>query len=172
MPRIVACGSRKNAYDSFCTAIAQDEAACLLVDSEDPVAADHQRSGNSGEWLPWAHLHGRQGDHWRRPPGVEDSQCHLMVQCMESWLLADRATLQAFFGQDFNSKALPDMASSIESIDKKRVYRALAAATRGCRTKSNYDKGEHSFELLGLIDPNKVRAASPWAKRFIEYLLG
>ena len=32
MPRIVACGSRADAYDSFCTAIGNGEAAMLLVD--------------------------------------------------------------------------------------------------------------------------------------------
>lgn len=171
MPRIVACGSRKNAYDSFCTAIELGEAACLLVDSEDPVLADHQRGDDSSAWLPWDHLHRRQGDHWPHPPGAEGIQCHLMVQCMESWLLTDRATLQAFWGQDFNSNALPDVASPIEAIDKERVYRALVAATRYCRTKSKYDKGENSFELLGIIDPSKVKKASPWARRFIDYLL-
>jgi hypothetical protein len=172
MPRIVACGSRKNAYDSFCTAIEQGEEAYLLVDSEDPVAADHQRGDDSSEWLPWAHLHRRQGDHWPHPPGAEESQCHLMVRCMESWFLADSDTLEAFFDQGFNSNALPNAANPIETIDKKRVYQTLAAATRDCQTKSSYDKGKHSFELLGLIDPNKVKDASPWAKRFIEYLLG
>lgn len=42
MPRIVACGSRADAYDSFCTAIRNGEAAMLLVDSESPVLSEAQ----------------------------------------------------------------------------------------------------------------------------------
>ena len=34
MPRIIASGSRKAAYDDFCTAIRNGEEAMLLVDSE------------------------------------------------------------------------------------------------------------------------------------------
>lgn len=37
-PRVVACGGRRDAYESFCTAIAQGEAAMLLVDGEAAVA--------------------------------------------------------------------------------------------------------------------------------------
>jgi len=37
-PRVVACGGRRDAYESFCTAVAQGEAAMLLVDSEAAVA--------------------------------------------------------------------------------------------------------------------------------------
>ena len=38
-PRVVACGSRRDAFESFCTAIAVGEEAMLLVDSEAPVPA-------------------------------------------------------------------------------------------------------------------------------------
>ena len=41
MPRIVASGSRRNAYEDFCTALkkaAADQFIVLLVDSEDAVA--------------------------------------------------------------------------------------------------------------------------------------
>jgi len=55
-------------------------------------------------------------------------------------------------------------------VPKQQVYDALAKATRDCKSKSQYGKGEHSFKLLGLINPGKVREASPWAKRFFEAL--
>ena len=51
---------------------------------------------------------------------------------------------------------------------KERIYEALADATRNCTTKVQYGKGEHSFKLLRLIAPDKVVAASPWARRFVE----
>ncbi len=175
MPRIVACGSRTDAYDSFCTAVRSGEPALLLVDSEAAVAEAHQPGDDRNpldraEWLPWQHLRQRQGDGWEKPSGTEDLQCHLMTQCMESWLLADRQTLKAFFGQGFKENQLPATANPVERVEKMQVYDALARATRDCKTKSQYGKGEHSFKLLAMIDPEKVLNASPWAKRFVEAL--
>jgi len=168
-PRVVACGSRRNAYESFCTAIANGEEAILIVDSEDAVNAQHQQ-GRPDTWQPWAHLKGRIGDGWDKPAGVADTQCHLMVQVMESWFLADWDTLKAFFGQGFKENALPATGNSIEGISKQQVYDALAKATGKCETKAVYDKGEHSFKLLTKIDPAKVTQTSPWAKRFVDEL--
>lgn len=168
-PRVVACGSRKDAYDSYCTAIANGEDAVLLVDSEAPVAQQHQQ-GQDSEWQPWLHLKQRPGDGWDKPNGAPDTDCHLMVQCMESWLIADPVTLKAFFGQGFRENQLPATANSVESVAKTQVYRALANATKDCKTKAQYAKGAHSFNLLGKIDPTKVTAASPWASRFVSQL--
>ena len=74
LPRIVACGSRTNAFDSFCTAVAAGEEALLLVDSESAVGADCQRGG-AEEWRPWRHLRDRQGDQWERPPRAREQDC-------------------------------------------------------------------------------------------------
>lgn len=89
---------------------------------------------------------------------------------MEAWLLADRETLKAFFGQGFKENALPATANRVEGTGKQQIYDALAKATRDCKTKSAYGKGEHSFKLLALVDPGKVMAVSPWARRFVETL--
>jgi hypothetical protein len=165
-PRIVACGSRRNAFESFCTAVANGTEAILLVDSEEPIVASHA----AGNFQPWLHLKNRQGDGWNKAPQSNDADCHLMVQVMESWFLADRSCLQKFFGNDFNLNKLPASARELESLTKSEVYKALKDATANCRTKTPYDKGEHSFELLARIDPQKVVAASQWAKRFIDVL--
>lgn len=167
-PRIVACGTRRNAYESFCTAIAAGETAYLLVDSETPVAAAHQM-GPAADWQPWRHLKARPEDGWERPAGVEERHCHLMVPCMESWLIADPGTLGRFFGQGFAPGALP-RAPTVEGVGKEVLQDSLAKATKSCRTKRPYDKGEHSFRLLALVNPAEVLAASPWAKRFIDFL--
>ncbi len=55
-------------------------------------------------------------------------------------------------------------------ISKDAVFAALARATKACKTKAPYDKGEHSFDILGQLDPAAVRKASPWADRFITCL--
>lgn len=167
-PRIVACGSRRNAYGSFRTAIANREAALLLVDSEAPVAPENQ-GGAPGDWRPWHHLKMLPDDGWDRPAGAEERHCHLMVQCMESWFIADLATLQGFFGQGFAPRALPE-GRPVETIDKAAVQAGLADATEACRTKAPYGKGEHSFKILSSIDPALVVAASPWAARFVQEL--
>lgn len=168
-PRVVACGSRRDAFDSFCTAIANGEDAILLVDSEDAVLAQNQQ-GQPDSWLPWAHLNARIGDGWDKPASVTDAQCHFMAQVMESWFLADRDALKAFFGQGFKENALPAANNAVEGVAKQQAYDALAKATHNCKTKATYGKGEHSFKLLTKIDPAKVTQASPWAKRFIDEL--
>jgi hypothetical protein len=167
LPRTVASGSRRQAYDDFCTAILSGEPALLLIDSEGTVAAEHQE-GDSADWQPWAHLAQRAGDGWVMPDGAANSQCHLMVECMESWLLADRAALKVFFDPGFRASALPAAGRAIESVGKVQLYQALSAATSNCKTKAQYGKGAHSFKLLVSIDPAKVVAASPWAKRFVD----
>ena len=141
----------------------------LLVDSETAVSDDHCPGDDKSHWLPWSHLKQREGDGWDRPDGSADSDCHLMVQVMESWFLADPDTLKAFFGNGFKETKLP-VTRRMEEVDKADVYRALKDATDDCKTKSSYGKGEHSFKLLARIDPARIAAASPWARRFIDEL--
>lgn len=173
MPRIVASGGRQQAYDDYCTAIENGEEALLLVDSEAPVAQVAQPGDGNDEvsrqaWLPWSHLKTR--DNWDMPANGEELQCHLMVQCMETWFLADREVLKGYFNQGFKDNQLPAANNPIETVAKKQVYDSLANATHNCKTKTQYGKGEHSFKLLALVDPAKVTAASPWVKRFVDAL--
>ena len=159
MPRIIACGGRDIAYDKFKIAhVNQDGTSLLLVDSERPV----DQAG------PWEHLEGAP-DEWSRPDGATDDQCHLMVQIMESWFLADRDALEEFYGQGYRENALPQNPR-IERIAKQDVLDGLDRAARET-SKRGYNKGSHSFEILAKLDPEKVRNASPHAKRFIEALL-
>lgn len=138
----------------------------LLVDSEEPVQAPCQSEDNPEQWNPWLHLKNRKNNRVETPEDAKSADCHLMVQCMENWLLADRACLQEFFGQDFHANALPPESSPIESLGTERVRNALAKASKDCK-KGAYSKGKHSFELLARIDPEKVMRASPWARRFV-----
>ncbi len=169
MPSIIASGGRQSAYNDYCTAIANGETAMLLIDSEAPVDANHQPDGPNG-CQPWQHLKARGGDGWDKPHHANDSECHLMVEVMESWFLADRKTLKSFFDPGFRENQLPAATNSIESLAKLDVYRALENATAHCKTKAPYGKGAHSFKLLAKIDPAMVTTASPWAKRFVDTL--
>jgi Domain of unknown function (DUF4276) len=156
-PKIVPSGSRKSAYDDFCTSVETErnkyELILLLVDSEDAVA---------GGRTSWQHLKARAADKWDKPEQADDRSAHLMVQCMESWFLADKDTLEAYFGEGFLKKSLPGN-TDVEQIAKKDVLAALEHAVRPT-TKEHYHKTAHGYELLGLIDPEKVGAASQHAK--------
>ena len=157
--KVVACGDRRKAFNNFKNEPAEaDEIPVLLVDSEDPVT----RHG------PWQHLKARREDNWDRPLGTEDNQCHLLVQSMESWFLADRQTLELFYVQGFQRNALP-ADPNIEQIPKRDVLAGLNQATRNT-SKGRYSKGRHSFYLLGELNPDKVTNASRYAHRFVESL--
>jgi len=162
-PRLIACGGRNSAYDSFVTAITQGKNALLLVDSEDPVAPASQLPD---QFDPWAHLLAR--DNWTKPANAFNDDCHLMVQCMESWFIADWTAAEDFFKQGFDGGKKP--SGAVEAVAKQEVYSTLELASKNCKTKAPYGKGAHSFKLLALIKPEKVMEASPWAKRFIDEL--
>jgi hypothetical protein len=154
--KIDPCGSRAETIKDFCIALrnaAPDEFICLLVDSDGPVSA------NSSPWL----LLGN------RPPGAKDENAHLMVQCMEAWFLADKEALVRFFGQGFRQNPLPNR-TDVENIPKRDIFAALEGATTACVPKGQYSKGTHAFEVLAMLDPDKVEKASPSARRLFDTL--
>jgi len=85
-PKLIPCGRRDAAYDSFKIALnlsTKAEYIALWVDSEDPVGDIEQT---------WSHL--KKRDQWNRPDKANDDNVLLMVTCMETWILADRETLR------------------------------------------------------------------------------
>lgn len=154
--RVIACGPRNEAYHDFKVALEANPGAfnILLVDSEGPVSAQ-----------PWEHLHARDG--WDKPD-ADDSHCHLMVQTMEAWLIADLDALDRFYGADFRRTAIPDNPN-VEEIDKARLLPALEAATRDT-TKGPYHKTRHGPRILGELDVNRVRSAAPHCERLFSTL--
>ncbi|MEW4566932.1 DUF4276 family protein [Tautonia sp. JC769] len=166
MPAIMACGSRHEALSKFSLALLSADSnqfPILLVDSEGPVRAEHRES-------PWDHLGAIVGpDRLARPDGALNDQAYLMVQCMESWFLADRDSLGEFFGrQQFRAESLPH-GDDVEAIARQRVIDGLVHATRTCK-KGKYDKGKHSFEILAGLRADRVEAASVQVKRLFDEL--
>jgi hypothetical protein len=159
-PKVRACGGRADTYHDFQRDVTQGKEGFLiiLVDSEGPVGANA---------TPWSHL--RTQDGWKKPRNVHKDQAHLMVQCMESWFLADRDALSEYYKQGFLVKSLPGRPN-IEEIAKRDVEQRLERATRHTHQKGPYHKTRHGFELLANIDPAKVRAASGHARRLFEVL--
>ena len=161
--KIVACGGREEAYRDFCTAIAQNPQAfnVLIVDAERSIRDGAKEASR----LPWTHLKAR--DNWDCPPGASHLQCFLMVECMEAWLIADRANLQKYYGVCFAMNALPQN-NDLESVAKDNLYTALKRATKNC--KSEYHKTRHAFDILGKSDAALVRSRVSHCKRLFDVL--
>ena len=151
-PRIIPCGSRNNAYDSFQTAHRQGAWAyvALLVDSEDPVSDSEK---------PWEHL--KRRDDWDRPAGATDDQVFLMTTCMETWIVADRNGMKRFFERHkpcLRAAGLPSLAG-LEVRDRHQVQDALITTTKDCTNA--YAKNRRSFEALANADPAVLRPLLP-----------
>ena len=159
LPKVVASGSRNEAFADFKIAFNKkktDEVILLLVDSEDVVETS----------LKWTHLKNRDG--WEKPQASTEDNVFLMVVCMESWFLADKAGLKTFFGSKFGTTKLPKN-SDLEIINKTELYDGLKKATE-ITTKGKYGKGQHSFKILTCLNGNKVANHGKYSKEFFEYL--
>lgn len=154
---VIACGSRKSAFDDFKIALClhPDAFNVLLVDAEGPVS---QR--------PWTHLHQRNG--WSKLE-ISDDNCHLMVQVMEAWLIADLVTLANFYGQGFNLNPIPKQ-SDVESVSKVDLELGIKIATQNTQ-KGEYHKIRHGVKILALVDTEKVRSRTRHCERMFTILL-
>ncbi len=150
---IVLCGSRNNAFRDFKNAFRTHPNAfiVLLVDSEAPVTANRP---------PWEHLKLR--DNWDLA-NIDDTHCHLMIQSMEAWFIADIEALKKYYGQGFKENAIPKN-QNVEKIPKDSLEPSLKAAS--CNTtKGEYKKIQHAAKLLEMVDVAKVRIASSYCDR-------
>ncbi|MCD6216243.1 DUF4276 family protein [bacterium] len=161
-PSIEMCGPRGTAHRDFCDATKKKTSTfnILLVDSEVPVSP-----GNT----TWQHL--ESSDNWDNC-GTSDDHCHLMVQTMEAWIIADVKALKAFYGDKFVIKHVSHLGN-IEKISKPDLLKALKDATYKVPKKSGtgtYHKGRHPRKLLSLLDPFVVRSKAPHCDRLFRVL--
>lgn len=166
--RFVCCGSRQQAYDDFCAAVRaySGRVNALLVDSEAPIAQPTDDAQKDAE-ARRRHLAARDG--WNLE-GVNAERIHLMVQCMEAWIVADPEALSAFYGQYFKASALP-ARQSLEQEPKRDIYDKLAKATGDRRiTQGPYGKIGHASRLLQRIEPAKVAVRCPHFATFTRWL--
>ena len=157
--RPFASGNRDKAYDAFCTALTDKKVdfPILLVDSEEAVDSNI---------ASWYYL--RQAG-WDKLTAAHDDQVHLMVQCMEAWFLADPKSLKGYFKRGFNTRALPK-GGNVEAISKKDLLDGIKSATQKTRNGKAYHKGNDSFEILQMLNPELICKASPRAKHLIDVL--
>lgn len=159
---IIASGTRSRAFLDFQDALIDhpDAFNLLLVDAEEPVLQNH---------TPWEHLHHRQPDRWWQTPKIDATHCHLMVQMMEAWFIADLQLLKDYYKQGFNEKVIPK-ASDVEKIEKEKIETSLKEATKNT-TKGPYHKTRHAPEILRELNVEKVRRAAGHCDRLFRTLV-
>ena len=143
----ILCGDRGKAVKIFLNDDVQysEGFAILLIDSE----REKDENKNAKEFL--------QEDFPNFDfKHVNDSQCHFMVQAMESWFIADKKKLAACYDNKFNNKILPKTLN-VEKIPKDDAIEKLKLATKDTRNGTGeYGKGADSGKILGTIRPQKV----------------
>ena len=126
----------------------------LLIDSEGPVTDVSK---------PWEAIK------LKRPEWAGDKDCYLMVQCLETWLLADRAGLQSHYNSPgkpcFREKKLKAW-QDLESIAKKTLQAALEDATADCGKPYAHADGNL---LIGKVDLQKLKELSSVARLFRDF---
>ncbi len=177
--KLVPSGGRDAAYKDFMNAVRQadGETLCvLLVDSEDELPVDLPKSVNESPedtiQRKLADALGRRNhlvnrDKWNLS-GVPSEHIHLMVRCMEAWIVSDPDKLARHYGQGFHANSLPTRPN-LEDEAKASLYDGLQKATRNT-SKGEYAKIKHASKLLGLIDPKKVAARCPRFGTFTSWL--
>lgn len=166
--RLKPCGSRNGAFETFVRSSPNqnDETlSILLVDAEDSLPPEVKNNFRLNCEVRRNHLHTRDG--WDLK--AHSAECiHLMVQCMEAWIVADPEALASYYGRGFVAKSLPNR-QNLEDEPKTDVYSKLKKATEKTK-KGEYNKGRHASKLLGLIDPQRVSARCPRFASFTAWL--
>lgn len=173
--RFVCCGSRNEAYEAFMDSLNRHgkKISALLVDSETsitPVSADSALDAKTRiqHLRQKAATDGRgQGDGWPFP-NVQPERVHLMVQCMEAWIVADPEALEVVYKQKFHRQKLPPRPI-LEEESKADIFVKLEAATKDTRM-GKYSKIDHASKILAVIDPNKVAQRCPRFAIFRQWL--
>jgi hypothetical protein len=173
--RFIPCGGRKETYEAFMNALEcnPQRISALLVDSETSISKVPVNNAEDAE-IRLAHLRKKEGDETRQEgdgwplKNVVPERIHLMVQCMETWIVSDVPAMQAFYKQNFKPNSLPKRVN-LEKEPKNEVTSKLEDATRNTQ-KGAYRKIKHASELLQRIDPEKIATRCPRFVIFRDWL--
>ena len=155
--KIIPSSNTQTTYEDFLITVKNSPQSfnLLLVDSDKAIVENETaRAFLQNKYKKW------------NLQMVKDEQCHLMVQIMESWFLADVDALKSFYGKEFKESAIPKN-KNVEAIAKDTVEKSLETATAKTQ-KAEYHKIEHGAKILELINPQKVRQAAPHCERLFR----
>ncbi len=112
--KVVAGHGRGQCYGLFAKPMHSDRDALrlLVVDAEGPVA-------DVGK--PWDSLP------WKTPPGLSERHCYVIVQCVETWLIADLEAIARYYNRSrecFDKSKIPAWRD-LEHISKVKVQSAI-----------------------------------------------
>jgi hypothetical protein len=179
----VCCGSRGNAYKTFFNEHTQSDhntVCVLLVDSEDEIDQEGEVAGQVAGLFNEAIKGLRQLENAimrknhliQREPwdlqGIPPERIHLMVRCMESWIVADPEILTKYYGKDFHTNKLP-VTRNLENVPKADLYANLKKATKET-SKGEYAKIRHASRLLAQISSQKVKDRCPRFATFVNWI--
>lgn len=122
----------------------------LLVDSEIPVSDISK---------PWDALK-RKAPTW-----ADDKNCYLMVQCLETWLLADVESLKVHYNKPkkcFKENKIKAW-SNLETTDRKTLQGALEQATADCSNSYSHADGNL---LIAVVQRDKLKTLPSVARLF------
>lgn len=170
---VVFCGSRKPTLDRFLHSLksaSSETLSILLVDSEGPVESELPVPPNETQEEKLRRLHldaevrkrhlmERPQDRWTDLADVEPELIHLMIQCMEAWIVADTDALAKFYGHGFAAARLP-ARQCMEDVPKVELFDRLKRSTQDSK-KGKYAKIDHGCPLLERIDSAKVAVRCP-----------
>ena len=158
--KLVACGSRTTAFNGWDKgrSDARYPIRLLLVDAEGPVSHGFAE-----------HLATLQEDQWPISDSDED-RVHLMVQVMETWIIADAPALVCYYGKGFREEALPSK-KPLEDVLKYDIRHALRNATKETHS-GRYHKTRDAPDLLAKMNPGRVRQRCPACERLFTVVSG
>ena len=118
--RVIPCGDGPRTCRDFGIGVLSEADALnvLLIDSDGPV-----KDGRRTHMLAL----------WNVPlPDLPDDHFHLMVEAMESWLVADPDTLARYYGSGFHARRLPRdprRSRCLRRLTRRRSVRPPPTAT-------------------------------------------
>lgn len=160
---VTLCGGGQKTVELFLEDIENkrepEKIKVLLVDSEGLVNDPNQRRA----YLKKQGMHGQ--NYAQQLDKIDEKYCHLMVQEMEAWFIADEDALKEVFGNNFVQNKIPK-TNDVEIYTKDDVAQFMHDATTGkyIANGQNFNKSEtklkYSGRILAHLDPQKVYAKS------------
>ncbi|HRK28748.1 MAG TPA: DUF4276 family protein [Chitinophagales bacterium] len=148
MPKIILSGSKQHAIEKFFYAKRQGLKALLLIDLDKPETQVEQ-------------------DMLEYRLNTFANDVFYMIQEMEAWFLSQPDILDSFFGKDMGGAKISKKIPSKKTTQIMKPSELLRDITRQT-TKGGYHKIKHAFELLRLLDAEKLENDIPEFRRLIR----